>query len=108
MNNFLNVFSAVFARVSAGSLDDAAFEEWDLICLDKLHGLNLERLIMTAADLLGKRVVCFHSLNRCPRVAAARLNARMNVRLKGDVAALDESGGCDLALHGDISMDSHT
>lgn len=107
MDDFPNVFSAVFARMSAGSLDDAAFKEWDLVCLNELHRLNLQRLIMTASDLLGERVVCVHSLNRRPRIAASRLNAGMNVRLKGDAAALDESGGCDLALNSYVAMNRH-
>lgn len=107
MDDFPNVLSPVLTGMSARSLDDAAFEEWDLVCLNELDWLNLQRLIMTASDLLGERVVCVHSLNRRPRIAASRLNAGMNVRLKGDAAALDESGGCDLALNSYVAMNRH-
>lgn len=48
-----------------------------------------------------------HTSNRLPSIAAARLHAAMNVRLKRDVPAFDEAAGRDFALHGDIAMNGY-
>jgi hypothetical protein len=51
VDDFAQVFSAVFFSVPANALDYATFKEVQTVALDELHGLNAKTLVVVAADL---------------------------------------------------------